>query len=194
MSDTIPHTTPRAKSSWFMADKAIAALAFLIALFCLLPHIAVLIAALTGTTDTLRHLADSVLGDYIRNTGALVFIVGAGTFMIGTGAAWLVTMTDFPGRRWLEVALVIPLAFPAYVLAYAYTHLLDHPGIVQTVLRDVTEWGPRDYWFPEIRSMGGAAIMLILVLYPYVYLLARAACLGQSATTFLAARSLGKSP
>ncbi|AKS44666.1 iron(III) transport system permease protein [Octadecabacter temperatus] len=177
-----------------MADKAIAALAFLIAAFCLLPHLSVLVAAMLGDTETLRHLAGSVLGDYMRNTAALVVLVGLGTFMIGTGAAWLVTMCDFPGRRWLEIALVIPLAFPAYVLAYAYTHVLDHPGIVQSVLRDLTGWGPRDYWFPEIRSLGGAAIMLILVLYPYVYLLARAAFLGQSATTFLAARSLGKSP
>ncbi|MEM7645057.1 MAG: iron ABC transporter permease, partial [Pseudomonadota bacterium] len=108
-------------------------------------------------------------------------------------SAWLVTMTDFPGRRWIEIGLVIPLAFPAYVLAYAYTHILDHPGIVQTVLRDVTGWGPRDYWFPEIRSLGGAAAMLVLVLYPYVYLLARAAFGAQSASTFLAARTLGKS-
>lgn len=177
-----------------MADKVIAALAFLIAAFCLLPHVSVLVAAMLGDTETLRHLAGSVLGDYMRNTAALVVLVGVGTFMIGTGAAWLVTMCDFPGRRWLEIALVIPLAFPAYVLAYAYTHVLDHPGIVQTVLRDLTGWGPRDYWFPEIRSLGGAAIMLVLVLYPYVYLLARAAFLGQSATTFLAARSLGKSP
>jgi iron(III) transport system permease protein len=177
-----------------MADKAIALVAFGIALFCLLPFLAVALASVSGDTSTLRHLAGSVLDDYMRNTAALVFIVGFGTFMVGTGAAWLVTMTDFPGRRWLEVALVIPLAFPAYVLAYAYTHVLDHPGIVQTVLRDLTGWGPRDYWFPEIRSLGGAAIMLILVLYPYVYLLARAAFIGQSATTFLAARSLGKSP
>ena len=177
-----------------MADKAIALVVFGIALFCLLPFLAVALASVSGDTSTLRHLAGSVLDDYMRNTAALVFIVGFGTFMVGTGAAWLVTMTDFPGRRWLEVALVIPLAFPAYVLAYAYTHVLDHPGIVQTVLRDLTGWGPRDYWFPEIRSLGGAAIMLILVLYPYVYLLARAAFIGQSATTFLAARSLGKSP
>jgi iron(III) transport system permease protein len=103
-------------------------------------------------------------------------------------------MAEFPGRRWLEIALVIPLAFPAYVLAYAYTHVLDHPGIVQSSLRALMGWGPRDYWFPEIRSLGGAAAMLILVLYPYVYLLARAAFTAQSATTFLAARSLGKSP
>lgn len=177
-----------------MADKVITALAFLIALFCLLPHIAVLIAAMTGDTQTLQQLAGSVLDDYARNTLALVVIVGIGTFAIGTGSAWLVTMAEFPGRRWLEVALVIPLAFPAYVLAYAYTHVLDHPGIVQTLLRDVTGWGPRAYWFPEIRSLGGAAMMLTLVLYPYVYLLARAAFLGQSATTFLAARSLGKAP
>ena len=194
MSESTALPLPTAKSSWFIADKAIASLAFGIALFCLLPFIAVALASFSGDTDTLRHLASTVLDNYIRNTGALVFIVGFGTFMIGTGAAWLVTMTDFPGRRWLEVALVIPLAFPAYVLAYAYTHLLDHPGIVQTTLRDVTGWGPREYWFPEIRSLGGAAVMLILVLYPYVYLLARAAFMGQSATTFLAARSLGKSP
>ncbi|PVA06271.1 ABC transporter permease [Thalassorhabdomicrobium marinisediminis] len=189
--DTVP---PPPKTSWFLADKALAALAFAIAAFCLLPHVSVLIAALTSDTETLRHLAGSVLGTYSVNTLALVVIVGFFTFLIGTGAAWLVTMTDFPGRRVLEIALVVPLAFPAYVLAYAYTHVLDHPGVVQTLLRDVTGWGPRDYWFPEIRSLGGAAMMLTLVLYPYVYLLARAAFLGQSATTFLAARSLGKSP
>lgn len=177
-----------------MADKAIALLVAVIAGFCLLPLISVLLASVLGSTETLAHLAETVLDDYMRNTAALVAIVGLGTFMVGTGAAWLVTMTDFPGRRWIEVALVIPLAFPAYVLAYAYTHVLDHPGIVQTTLRDLTGWGPRDYWFPEIRSLGGAAAMLVLVLYPYVYLLARAAFLGQSATTFLAARSLGKSP
>lgn len=120
-------------------------------------------------------------------------LVAAGTFAVGVGAAWLVTMTRFPGVRLFEILLVLPLAFPAYVLAYAYTYILDHPGIVQSMLRDVTGWGPRDYWFPDVRSLGGAAIMLILVLYPYVYLLARAAFLQQSGTTFLAARALGSS-
>jgi iron(III) transport system permease protein len=194
MTDSVQQQKSAPKTSWFMADKAIAALAFLIGLFCLLPHFSVLLASVFGDTETLRHLAGTVLDDYARNTLALVVVVGIATFAIGTGAAWLVTMTDFGGRRWLEIALVIPLAFPAYVLAYAYTHVLDHPGIVQTLLRDMTGWGPRDYWFPEIRSLGGAAGMLTLVLYPYVYLLARSAFLGQSATTFLAARSLGKSP
>ena len=102
-------------------------------------------------------------------------------------------MTRFPGVRLFEIALVLPLAFPSYVLAYAYTYILDHPGIVQSTLRDVMGWGPRDYWFPEVRSLGGAAFMLVLVLYPYVYLLARASFLQQSGTTFLAARALGSS-
>ncbi len=170
------------------------ALGILVAVIAGLPHLGVLAAALAGSSDTLSHLADTVLAAYTANTLMLVVLVGIGTCGIGSGAAWLVSMTDFPGRRWLEIALVIPLAFPAYVLAYAYTHLLDHPGIVQATLRDVMGWGPRDYWFPEIRSLGGAAIMLILVLYPYVYLLARASFTAQSATTFFAARSLGKSP
>jgi len=169
-------------------------IAVIIGLICALPHLAVLIAALQGGSDTLAHLMDTVLLGYTVTTLWLVTMVGLGTFAVGTGAAWLVIMTDFPGRKWLEIALVIPLAFPAYVLAYSYTHLLDHPGIVQSTLRNVTGWGPRDYWFPEIRSAWGAAVMLILVLYPYVYLLARAAFAGQSATTFLAARALGRTP
>lgn len=175
------------------STRVLAGLAFVVAAVCLLPMIAVALAALTGGTDTIRHLLDTVLVGYAMTTLALVILVAAGTFAIGVGAAWLVTMTRFPGVRVLEIALVLPLAFPAYVLAYAYTYVLDHPGIVQTTLRDVTGWGPRDYWFPEIRSLGGAAIMLILVLYPYVYLLARAAFLQQSSAAFLAARALGGS-
>lgn len=165
----------------------------LVAVVCALPMLAVLIAALSGGTETVQHLIDTVLGRYAATTLLLVLLVSIGTFAIGVGAAWLVTMTRFPGVKILEIALVLPLAFPAYVLAYAYTHVLDHPGIVQATLRDVTGWGPRDYWFPEIRSLGGAAAMLVLVLYPYVYLLARAAFLQQSGTTFLAARALGSS-
>ncbi|KIN76444.1 ABC transporter permease [Sulfitobacter mediterraneus] len=164
-----------------------------VAVVCALPMLAVLIAALSGGTETVQHLIDTVLGRYAATTLLLVLLVSIGTFAIGVGAAWLVTMTRFPGVKILEIALVLPLAFPAYVLAYAYTHVLDHPGIVQATLRDVTGWGPRDYWFPEIRSLGGAAAMLVLVLYPYVYLLARAAFLQQSGTTFLAARALGSS-
>ena len=169
-------------------------LAYAIATACLLPMVAVALAALTGGTETLSHLLETVLPGYAATTLLLVALVAAGTFAVGVGAAWLVTMTRFPGVRLLEIALVLPLAFPAYVLAYAYTFVLDHPGVVQTTLRQVTGWGPRDYWFPEIRSTEGAAVMLILVLYPYVYLLARAAFLQQSASAFLAARALGTGP
>jgi len=166
-------------------------LAWTVALACLLPMVAVFLAAVTGGTDTISHLMDTVLLRYSGATIVLVLLVALGTFSIGVGAAWLVTMTWFPGVRFFEMVLVLPLAFPAYVLAYAYTFILDHPGLVQTSLRQVTGWGPRDYWFPEIRSTAGAALMLVLVLYPYVYLLARAAFLQQSSGAFLAARALG---
>jgi iron(III) transport system permease protein len=172
----------------------LAILALVLAGFAALPYLAVALAAMSGSLDTVLHLSQTVLARYTSATLTLVVLVSLGTGFIGVGAAWLVVMTNFPGRRLLEIALVIPLAFPAYVLAYAYTHILDHPGIVQSSLRDLMGWGPRDYWFPEIRSLGGAAAMLVLVLYPYVYLLARACFSSQSATAFLAARSLGKSP
>nr|WP_246717384.1 iron ABC transporter permease [Oricola nitratireducens] len=161
---------------------------------CIIPIAAVGIAAAGGTFDTWFRLWDTVLPRYIWNTVQLAFYVGIGTAATGTGAAWLVTMCRFPGSRILEIVLALPLAFPAYVLAYAYTDLLDHPGPVQSTLRAVTGWGPRDYWFPEIRSLGGAALMLIFVLYPYVFLLARAAFLRQSPTAYFAARTMGHGP
>ncbi|MEN8935119.1 MAG: iron ABC transporter permease [Planktotalea arctica] len=165
-----------------------------VAALCTLPYLAVLLAALSGSTETLTHLMETVLWRYTWDTLILVSCTMFFSALIGTGAAWLVTMTEFFGRRWLEIALALPLAFPAYVLAYGYTHILDHPGIVQSGLRSLAGWGPRDYWFPEIRSLGGAAAMLTLVLYPYVYLLARAAFATQSGSAFLAARMLGKTP
>ena len=177
-----------------MSERAVLIAAMTLAGFCVLPVVAVAIAALTGPVDVWQRLAATVLAGYSWTTVQLVLIVAAGTAVIGTSTAWLVTTCRFPGARWFEVLLALPLAFPAYVLAYAYTDLLDHPGAVQTLLRDVTGWGPRDYWFPEIRSLGGAAAMLTLVLYPYVYLLARAAFLQQSYGGYTAARVLGKSP
>ncbi|MBJ6372788.1 ABC transporter permease [Sedimentitalea arenosa] len=191
MTQTVGRATRRRDRSG--GSRLLAGLAYAIAGMCLLPMLAVALAAVTGGTDTITHLIETVLPRYAGTTLALVGMVAVGTFAIGVGAAWLVTMTRFPGVRVLEIALVLPLAFPAYVLAYAYTYLLDHPGIVQSTLRDVTGWGPRDYWFPEIRTIWGAAIMLVLVLYPYVYLLARAAFLQQSSAAFLAARALGRS-
>ncbi|RMA42682.1 ABC transporter permease [Rhodophyticola porphyridii] len=178
----------------YSSSRRLGALAWLAAGLCILPMAAVVLAALTGGFETLTRLGETVLPRYAATTGILILVVGLGTAIIGSGTAWLVTATRFPGRRVLEIALALPLAFPAYVLAYAYTDFLDHPGWVQTTLRDVMGWGPRDYWFPEIRSLGGAAAMLTLVLYPYVYLLARAAFLQQSATAYIAARTLGRGP
>jgi iron(III) transport system permease protein len=165
----------------------------LLAALCLLPIVAVVGAALAGSLDTWHHLARTRLPHFAANTALLVVLVAAGTAVLGTATAWLVTMTRFPGVRLLEYLLPLPLAFPAYVLAYAYTTLLDHPGPVQAGLRALTGWGPNDYWFPQVRSLPGAAAMLILVLYPYVYLLARAMFLSQSASAFIAARALGRS-
>ena len=177
-----------------MGARILNGLAWAIAAVCVAPIVAAALAALVGDLSTWRGLVDTVLPLYVRNTLILVALVAAGTAALGTGAAWLVTMYRFPGVRAFEVLLVLPLAFPAYVLAYAYTDLLSHPGAVQTTLRAVTGWGPRDYWFPNIRSLPGAALMLVCVYYPYVYLLARAAFAQQSASAYLAARTLGRGP
>ena len=177
-----------------MGERGIAGLGWVVALICVLPMAAAGVAAVLGDLETWRLLADTVLGRYALTTLFLVVTVACGTAVIGTGAAWLVTLYDFPGRRFVEIALALPLAFPAYVLAYAYTSLLDYPGPVQTGLRALFDWGRRDYWFPEVRSPGGAAVMLIICLYPYVYLLARAAFRQQSASAYLAARTLGQGP
>lgn len=167
---------------------------WVVAGICALPMIAVVWTAFSGGFDTVLKLSETVLARYAGTTLLICLVVGVFTVIIGTGAAWLVTATRFPGSRVLEVLLVLPLVYPAYVIAYAYTDLLDHPGIVQSTLRDLMGWGPRDYWFPEIRSVGGAAAMLTFVLYPYVYLLARAVFHQQSSTGFLAARVLGHAP
>lgn len=189
-SDANLGATPKKRSNGRLLKGA----AFAVAALCLVPLVAVAVAAALEDLSTVSLLAETVLWRYTYTTLILVAAVALGTAIIGTGCAWLVTMCRFPGSRVLEIALALPFAFPAYVLAYAYTDILDHPGIVQTTLRDIFGWGPRDYWFPEIRSVGGAALMLTLVLYPYVYLLARAAFLQQSSTAYLAARSLGRGP
>ncbi len=177
-----------------MSERLLHRLAWVIVAVCVAPIVAAALSAFTGDLDTWREVLATVLPRYTRVTLTLVVIVGLGSAVLGSVTAWLVTVYRFPGARLLEVALALPLAFPAYVMAYAYTHLLDHPGPVQTLLREMTGWGPRDYWFPEIRSLGGAALMLTIVLYPYVYLLARASFKQQSANAFLVARTLGRSP
>jgi iron(III) transport system permease protein len=172
---------------WIIAALVIAALAGL-------PIAAILVASLSGGIGALAHLARTVLGEYVWNTGLLMLLAGTFAALVGTGCAWLVAASDFPGRRVLGWALVLPLAVPAYIAAYIYADMLDFAGPVQTALRGFTGWGARDYAFPEIRSLGGGALVLGLVLYPYVYLLARTAFATQSLTQFRAARSLGAGP
>lgn len=158
------------------------------------PIVSVATSMFATDNGTIAHLSRTVLPDYLANTFWLVIGVGSGVFIVGTGTAWLVAMCAFPGQRFFQWALIVPLALPAYILAYAYTDLLSHPGIVQATLRDVTGWGPRDYWFPQVRSLGGAILMFVLVLYPYVYLLARSAFLEQSTCYTEVSRTLGRSP
>ncbi len=160
-----------------------------------LPILTIVTIALTPAPEVWRHLFETVFWTYVGNTLGLAVGVGLGTFLIGTGTAWLVCSYRFPGRRVFEWALLIPFAVPSYVIAYTYTDLLEYAGAFQTGLRALFGWAsPRDYWFPEIRSLGGAITMLTLVLYPYVYLLARSAFLQQSAGVLEVSRTLGKGP
>jgi iron(III) transport system permease protein len=157
----------------------------------IVPIVAVVRNVYLRSETTWSHLASTVLPEYIFNTFLLAFLVGVGVIVFGVVAAWFVTAYSFPGQRLLEWALVLPLAMPAYVMAYAYTDWLQVAGPVQTAIREFTGWRVREYWFPEIRSLSGAAVMLSFALYPYVYLLARSAFLNQSRTTLEAARLAG---
>lgn len=163
--------------------------------FCLaLPVLTVVLTALQPAGPVWRHLAETVLADYLINSLLLMLGVGAGALLVGVPAAWLVSLHEFPGRRWFEWALLLPMAVPAYIIAYTYTGLLDYAGPVQSLLREQFHWSRQGYWFPEIRSLTGAIIMLALVLYPYVYLLARAAFLDQSVAVSEVSRTLGAGP
>jgi iron(III) transport system permease protein len=146
-----------------------------------------------GTGETWGHLAATVLPEYVANTLWLCLGVGVGVILVGVPTAWLVTMHAFPGRRFFEWALVLPLAVPAYVMAYTYTDLLQFVGPVQTWLRDMFGWQKGDYWFPDVRTTGGAVAMFTFVLYPYVYLLARTAFIERAGGMLEVGRTLGLS-
>ena len=159
-----------------------------------LPVLSIATSVFRPGSDSWAHLASTVLPAYLSNSLLLALAVGIGTPLIGVSTAWLVTMCRFPARRVFEWALILPLAFPAYVMAYTYTEYFQPSGPVQRFIRDVTGLGFGEYWFPEVRSLGGAAAMLVLVLYPYVYLLARAAFIEQSVCALEVSRTLGCSP
>ena len=172
---------------WQLGSSVFAALA-------LLPVLAILWLALFPEENIWPHLISTSLPGYIQSTLILMLGVGVSVFLTGVSTAWLVTHYEFPLRRQFEWMLLLPLAIPAYVIAYMYTDLLEFAGPIQRSLRGVFGWElARDYWFPNIRSMGGGILMMGLVLYPYVYLLARAAFLEQSPNQFEASRLLGNS-
>jgi iron(III) transport system permease protein len=168
--------------------------AMLVAALVALPVLTVALHVFLPDEGAWRHIARVLLPEYVGNTLLLVAGTALGVLTLGLSTAWLVAVCRFPGRRILEWALVLPLAFPAYVIAYTYTDLLQVSGPVQTFIRDLTGLSARDYWFPPIRSLGGAIAMLSLVLYPYVYLLGRAAFVQQSSGILEAARMLGCGP
>lgn len=164
---------------------------FLVAILFSLPIFTIVSFLLHPANDIWQHLLDTVLGEYLLNSALLVVGVGIGTLVIGVGCAWLTSLCVFPGKRLFAWALLMPLAFPGYIIAYTYTGMFDFAGPVQSLLRELSGWGFRDYYFPEIRSLGGAITMFTLVLYPYVYLLARAAFLEQSVCVLEVSRTLG---
>ncbi|UBH28617.1 ABC transporter permease [Aeromonas enteropelogenes] len=165
------------------------------ALLLALPVLALVFSAFSADGDLFRHLADTVLPAYLGNTLGLVIGVVVLSLLFGVPTAWLVAMCQVPGRRALQWALMLPMAMPSYIVAYVYTDLLDYSGPLQAGLRTLFDWqSPADYWFPGIRSLGGAAWVLALVLFPYVYLLTRASFLEQSVSLIHSSRLLGCTP
>ncbi|MGA0382693.1 MAG: ABC transporter permease [Arenicellales bacterium] len=169
--------------------------AVLAAILVFIPIGSVLLLSLGDSGDVWPHLIGTALPEYVGTTLWLLLGVGVSVFLTGVTTAWLVTMCRFPGRRIFEWLLLFPLAIPAYVMAYAYTDLLEYAGPVQSSLRALFGWqSARDYFFPPVRSLGGAIMFMGLVLYPYVYLLARSAFLEQSVSVLEVSRVLGKGP
>ncbi|UVW29278.1 iron ABC transporter permease [Massilia sp. H6] len=179
------------KSGWsFLTVQA-----FTVALLIALPIFSIVGSLLVGgTNEVWRHLVDTVLTEYVATTLMLCLGVSVGVILVGVPTAWLVSMTDFPGRRLFEWALILPLAVPAYVMAYTYTDLLQFVGPVQTWMREGLGIKPSQFRLPDIRTSGGALLMFIFVFYPYVYLLARAAFLERASSMVEVGRSLGLGP
>jgi iron(III) transport system permease protein len=166
----------------------------LVIVFLATPILAALWFGLTaGGGDVWQHILHNRLLPYTLTTMAVLILAGAMMLAIAIPAAWLVSLYDFPGRRFFEWALILPLAMPGYVMAYAWADLAGVAGPLQSGLRDVTGWRARDYWFPDLFSTPGLAFVLASTLFPYVYITARAAMVTQSLATIEAARSLGAS-
>ncbi len=166
-----------------------------IAFMVLLPILSIVMMSFSPTENIWPHLVSTILPRSLRDTFLLMGGVGVLSLVIGTGTAWLVTMYQFKGRKFFEWALLLPLAMPTYMIAYCAVDFLEYSGPVQTSLRYLFGFqDARDYWFPNIASMPGAILVLSLVLYPYVYLAARASFMQQSVCALEVARTLGKTP
>ena len=166
-----------------------------IALVTSMPVLVVLSSLCIPQGALWAHLASTVLPRYLQNSILLSLGVGIGVSLLGVSTAWIVSVCDFPGRRWLERALLLPLAAPAYLLAYVYTDFFEYFGPVQRAVRQIGGWGSAsEYWFPEIRSLPGAIVLFTLVLYPYVYLITKVSFAEQGRNTIEASRSLGRNP
>ena len=168
--------------------------ALCVAAIVAMPLLGITSSLFTWQGDLWRHLVETQLSDIVSNTIVLLLGVGIGTVIIGTGTAWLVTMCRFPGSGMLQWALLLPLVLPTYIIGYAYADLLAFAGPIQTALRNAMGWSRADYWFPDLGSASGVAFLFTLVLYPYVYLAARAAFLSQSPALLEASRILGHGP
>ncbi len=177
------------------SERWLQAAAVIIGLALALPIVTIAVLALTPSENIWPHLLSTVLPGYVWRTLALLVGVGTITFVIGTAVAWLVTMCSFPLRRLFQWASLVPLAAPGYIVAYTYVDFLSYAGPLQTWTRGVFGWTtPSDYWFPEIRSLSGAIFVLSMVLYPYVFLTARASFIRQPMTQIEVARALGQTP
>ena len=175
-------------------ERLLSAAAIAVGALVLIPVLTIMVLALTPAPGVWTHLLGTVLPYSVRQTALLLAGVGVLTLIIGTGTAWLVTMYDFPGRRLFDVLLVLPLALPTYISAYCYGEFLDFTGPPQTALRALFGFTRyQDYWFPNVRTLGGAIFIMSAVLYPYVYLAARASFLQQSHNVLEVARTLGRS-
>jgi iron(III) transport system permease protein len=177
--------SPRNRIAWSAGALAVSALV-------VLPAAAIVYLAASAQETLWPQLAATVLPVYVRQTLALMAGVGFFSLVIGCGTAWLITMHDFPARKVLQWALVLPLAIPTYIIAYTFVHVFEYAGPVQRELRELFDWSsPSDYRFPELRSLPGAVVVLSLVLYPYVYLTARASFIKLGAAQIEVARTLG---
>ncbi len=168
--------------------------ALFVASIIAIPILTIFYIAFSADKNIWPHLSSTVLPGYITTTSIVLAGISIITVLIGVGLAWIVTVYEFPMRRTMEWLCLIPLAMPAYIVAYAYGDLLDYTGFVQSNLRFIFGWGSiRDYWFPSVYSIGGSIFVMSFVLYPYVYLTSRAAFLRQSMTLIEVSSTLGKS-